>query len=358
MLNGFRLLINNTARTLVFTVDQNGGGEKKYKRLKWWWFMLTKRQVRLGQSGREVVAKLIDGTEGADEAIEKWCSVNPKVVVTDIESVIFKWKVLWDDLLSYRDIELVATSTLAKQFDTLFTHVVKLYKESMQLAGTPTDGGEASTNRIINGYNFYARYLRQLARRNKLVCVFEPKFSRRYYQMKEALESYKAYPGALGLSVLISFFIEVIRERDAETNKFFTQKEAIEKNLKEMKENLDQATLWLHREQKLQSEVWSKVYAAQGQRRDTAEVTCSASINPDRLQALCDILTRDANQLVIERLAAKCIYCNAKNPLKICSGCSIVRYCSSACQTSHWPNHKKCCYPAAAATSIIKENLK
>lgn len=38
-----------------------------------------------------------------------------------------------------------------------------------------------------------------------------------------------------------------------------------------------------------------------------------------------------------------CIVCKQINDLKQCGTCHKVRYCSTACQKKHWPEHKKHC---------------
>ena len=44
-------------------------------------------------------------------------------------------------------------------------------------------------------------------------------------------------------------------------------------------------------------------------------------------------------------IAPECANCGARRlPLRVCSGCGLVRYCSAECQTAHWkPMHKKVC---------------
>lgn len=41
-----------------------------------------------------------------------------------------------------------------------------------------------------------------------------------------------------------------------------------------------------------------------------------------------------------------CNVCGVGNcRLKKCGGCGMACYCSSKCQTYHWPSHKKICKP-------------
>ena len=35
--------------------------------------------------------------------------------------------------------------------------------------------------------------------------------------------------------------------------------------------------------------------------------------------------------------------CRSPHRFKLCSGCSTTRYCTSECQKSHWPSHRKLC---------------
>jgi hypothetical protein len=54
--------------------------------------------------------------------------------------------------------------------------------------------------------------------------------------------------------------------------------------------------------------------------------------------------------------AGACAACGSSSgasdaPLKTCSRCQSVKYCSALCQRTHWPAHKASCAAAAAAGS-------
>ena len=42
-------------------------------------------------------------------------------------------------------------------------------------------------------------------------------------------------------------------------------------------------------------------------------------------------------------VADTCDYCGQYSTTKKCSGCKEARYCTPACQKSHWPDHKLLC---------------
>ena len=41
----------------------------------------------------------------------------------------------------------------------------------------------------------------------------------------------------------------------------------------------------------------------------------------------------------------ECANCNKTKKLKKCARCTIVYYCSTECQKSHWKTHKPNCLP-------------
>ncbi|THH14313.1 hypothetical protein EW146_g6000 [Bondarzewia mesenterica] len=52
--------------------------------------------------------------------------------------------------------------------------------------------------------------------------------------------------------------------------------------------------------------------------------------------------------------AKKCDYCGKVDDvkLKICAACHSVRYCSTACQRSHWKTHKYTCKPFSSSNTV------
>ena len=42
-------------------------------------------------------------------------------------------------------------------------------------------------------------------------------------------------------------------------------------------------------------------------------------------------------------LRKQCAHCAEVLPLKWCTGCRTVEYCSGACQNADWAKHKKVC---------------
>ena len=54
----------------------------------------------------------------------------------------------------------------------------------------------------------------------------------------------------------------------------------------------------------------------------------------------CDLVLEIALTMVV--LPKICGYCG-RGARKKCSGCGCIRYCSIACQRSHWAAHRACC---------------
>eukprot|EP01129_Flabellula_baltica_P003049 TRINITY_DN128_c1_g1_i1.p1 TRINITY_DN128_c1_g1~~TRINITY_DN128_c1_g1_i1.p1 ORF type:complete len:241 (+),score=45.32 TRINITY_DN128_c1_g1_i1:109-831(+) len=50
-----------------------------------------------------------------------------------------------------------------------------------------------------------------------------------------------------------------------------------------------------------------------------------------------EIMRKKAN------VARECSYCGSEESTKYCARCYTVRYCCKACQSNHWPTHKKDC---------------
>lgn len=66
-------------------------------------------------------------------------------------------------------------------------------------------------------------------------------------------------------------------------------------------------------------------------------------IDEDLIEKLKQMDQRKDEDKKFKRIK-KCENCETENvKLKLCSGCSLVYYCSSQCQKSHWPIHKEHC---------------
>ena len=59
------------------------------------------------------------------------------------------------------------------------------------------------------------------------------------------------------------------------------------------------------------------------------------------------------------RCCVGCLTTAQKKPLKQCSGCHLIKYCSTECQRKNWPNHKKTCarIKKMGAEAWFKENF-
>jgi len=51
--------------------------------------------------------------------------------------------------------------------------------------------------------------------------------------------------------------------------------------------------------------------------------------------------------VVVALPAARCAKCLGNLTKLLCEGCFVQQYCSTACQRSHWPNHRRICVPAS-----------
>ena len=51
-----------------------------------------------------------------------------------------------------------------------------------------------------------------------------------------------------------------------------------------------------------------------------------------------------------------CLTCAAPAPEKTCARCRLARYCGTACQRAHWPEHKKACASSGAGGIAVAVN--
>ena len=63
-------------------------------------------------------------------------------------------------------------------------------------------------------------------------------------------------------------------------------------------------------------------------------------------------MSKDDN---LSKINVCCVVCGSEKDLKCCSNCLTTKYCSKACQTSHWKHHSVWCSAISDLEKLEKE---